>query len=386
MTLPPSGWYADPVDPAGLRWWDGTQWTQATTRASVAGPEESEPVGGGSDEQGTDHDVGGHDDRGHDETCQNVRGHHEPGAVGAGDDGTDRPAATGPGPEAAQIGAPWMLPDRSADQGEGAPGPGEQGYGDQAYGDESHGSTGVPAFGAAGYGAAGYAGGPGAPGYGGGPRHGEPGGPVAAYPEPFPGYRGAPPAGVAPGAVGPGGKALTTPDGQPLAGLGARFVGRILDALLAVTLGLLAGFPLWVQAWRRLVDYLDSIGALDPNNPQPIRDPLALYTDSGIIGPIIGGVLVMTIVRAVYTIGLVGWKGATLGKMAVGVRIRSWDRPGVPTYWQATQRWLTGEFLAFVTGLVATGIYVLLDYLWPVWDSRKQALHDKWPKTVVVKK
>jgi uncharacterized RDD family membrane protein YckC len=26
----------------------------------------------------------------------------------------------------------------------------------------------------------------------------------------------------------------------------------------------------------------------------------------------------------------------------------------------------------------------LIDYLWPSWDDRKQALHDKWPGTVVV--
>ncbi|MEY2848161.1 MAG: hypothetical protein RI885_826, partial [Actinomycetota bacterium] len=32
-----AGWYPDPADDAGLRWWDGTAWT-AETRSSAPGP------------------------------------------------------------------------------------------------------------------------------------------------------------------------------------------------------------------------------------------------------------------------------------------------------------------------------------------------------------
>src|SRR5487761_2140295 len=34
--IPAGGWYADPMDAAQLRWWDGVNWTRQTTPASVA--------------------------------------------------------------------------------------------------------------------------------------------------------------------------------------------------------------------------------------------------------------------------------------------------------------------------------------------------------------
>jgi uncharacterized membrane protein len=39
----PAGWYPDPVDPAGLRWWSGEDWTQHTN-APVAPVAVAEPV------------------------------------------------------------------------------------------------------------------------------------------------------------------------------------------------------------------------------------------------------------------------------------------------------------------------------------------------------
>jgi uncharacterized RDD family membrane protein YckC len=48
---------------------------------------------------------------------------------------------------------------------------------------------------------------------------------------------------------------------------------------------------------------------------------------------------------------------------------------------QAAKRWAGGELLGSVVSL-----YIWLDYLWPLWDPRRQAVHDKWPGTVVVKR
>jgi uncharacterized RDD family membrane protein YckC len=52
-------------------------------------------------------------------------------------------------------------------------------------------------------------------------------------------------------------------------------------------------------------------------------------------------------------------------------------------------RWL-GQFGIRVIGLVplvgsVTGLYLLLDYLWPLWDDKSQAIHDKIAKTNVVR-
>ena len=52
-------------------------------------------------------------------------------------------------------------------------------------------------------------------------------------------------------------------------------------------------------------------------------------------------------------------------------------------------RWLT-QFGPSILGAIPfvgyfTGIYQLLDGLWPLWDSKRQALHDKASKTNVVR-
>ena len=50
--------------------------------------------------------------------------------------------------------------------------------------------------------------------------------------------------------------------------------------------------------------------------------------------------------------------------------------------------WTTPLFVFIVLGSFvgyATSMYVLLDSLWPLWDGKRQALHDKAAKTNVVR-
>ena len=53
-------------------------------------------------------------------------------------------------------------------------------------------------------------------------------------------------------------------------------------------------------------------------------------------------------------------------------------------------RWV-GQYGVGILGLHArssaasAGIYSLLNYLWPLWDDKKQAIHDKVAKTNVVR-
>ncbi|NLT53787.1 MAG: RDD family protein [Actinomycetales bacterium] len=53
---------------------------------------------------------------------------------------------------------------------------------------------------------------------------------------------------------------------------------------------------------------------------------------------------------------------------------------GLPSWGQAVKRWVTERVAAALVGL-----YLYLDLLWSLWDTRRQALHDKWPGTVVVR-
>jgi uncharacterized RDD family membrane protein YckC len=303
------------------------------------------------------------------------------------DDVQPEPPAASPWTSPAeQQSSPWnqpaqqatQQPDQSGQPGQqGFPGYAQPGYPQQGYPQQGHAQGGYqqPGYAQPGYGQAGQ---------GGYPQQGypQPGYPQQGYPQAYPqqAYGQPYPQGY-PGGVGPGGKALATPDGQPLAGLGTRFGAWLIDGIIVGIVGAAAASPLLITAGRRFFDYLDTTGALDPNNPTPVTDPFAMYTDSGALGPYLGALLVILIVRAVYSISFTGWKGGTPGKLMLGLRVRSWDRPVNATYGQAAKRWLTFDVPAQIVPL-----YGFLDLLWPLWDPKKQTLHDKWPGTVVVKK
>lgn len=72
--------------------------------------------------------------------------------------------------------------------------------------------------------------------------------------------------------------------------------------------------------------------------------------------------------------------GQTFGKQAMGIRVIRQD--GLPMTFVAA---LVREGLGRqVPALLSSGLYVPVDYLWPLWDARRQALHDKIGRTVVV--
>jgi uncharacterized RDD family membrane protein YckC len=80
------------------------------------------------------------------------------------------------------------------------------------------------------------------------------------------------------------------------------------------------------------------------------------------------------------------WNGQTLGHRAVGTRIVT--RKGEPvTGGKAVVReFLTKHLLVeIVGGLLSFGVFAILNYLWPLWDKRNEALHDKMCDTLVVK-
>ena len=76
--------------------------------------------------------------------------------------------------------------------------------------------------------------------------------------------------------------------------------------------------------------------------------------------------------------------GRTPGKQIAGIRVVR--TTGEPSGWgntlvrEVVLKWMVGSCL----GLVTFGIYCVVDYLWPLWDRNRQALHDKMAETLVV--
>lgn len=44
MTLPIAGWYPDPQDPTGTRWWDGTRWGAAAPKPVMQASQTNGPI------------------------------------------------------------------------------------------------------------------------------------------------------------------------------------------------------------------------------------------------------------------------------------------------------------------------------------------------------
>jgi uncharacterized RDD family membrane protein YckC len=79
-------------------------------------------------------------------------------------------------------------------------------------------------------------------------------------------------------------------------------------------------------------------------------------------------------------------RGQTVGMMAVGVRVVRLGAFDALGYGRAFWRALVEQFLRILgTVTLILGVIWLLDMLFPLWDSKKQTLHDKIVQTVVIR-
>lgn len=184
-----------------------------------------------------------------------------------------------------------------------------------------------------------------------------------------------------------GGGRPTTPDGVPLAGWWWRVLALVIDWLIVTIVVSVVGLP-WIRdIWHSYKDFLDEL--LNQSDTAGTSTPDTVQFQRDIAGParMIG--LVSLAVTFCYHVGFLMWKQATPGKLATGLRVRLRERPGRLPFGAVLLRW-AGQFGVRVIGLVPvigvlSSLYLVLDYLWPLWDGNKQALHEKLPKTNVVR-
>ena len=138
----------------------------------------------------------------------------------------------------------------------------------------------------------------------------------------------------------PGGYGAPAAGGQQLSGWWRRVGATLIDGIITGAIG--------------------SVLALAVGNSNAAR-----YTFDILIG-------------LIYTVALLGSRGRTVGNLAVGTAVVPVEG-GRLSYGKAFVRWLIQAILE------VTVIGGLLDVLWPLWDARKQTLHDKVVSTLVVK-
>ncbi len=150
---------------------------------------------------------------------------------------------------------------------------------------------------------------------------------------------------------------------QQYASFGARFLAYWVDLLIFFPLGII----------------IQSMLGNDPFavfQAQTIADMQKLQHSSN---QLLGTLIAFAFGLAYYLIFWVNYDGATPGKKLLGIKIVR-DNGEKLTYPTAFIRYigfiLSGLTLVFLFGL---------GYLWVIWDKKKQALHDKFAGTVVIK-
>ena len=105
-----------------------------------------------------------------------------------------------------------------------------------------------------------------------------------------------------------------------------------------------------------------------------------------------GGFSVLAILGFVFLVGAWAFfiaqyrNGRSLGKRVMGLRVVQAD--GQPPSWAynfIVRTLLIKWLLIGVASEITLGIFLLVNYFWPLWDDKRQALHDKMVDTFVVK-
>ena len=159
-----------------------------------------------------------------------------------------------------------------------------------------------------------------------------------------------------------------TPTPEPIAspayaGFWIRVLASIIDSLVLA--------PLYIPLAIRAIDRMHITSSTD----------VSTIDFSQVGSEVAGWALVLLFVRYLYELVMIGQWNATVGKFAVGIRVRQTD--GSPATWrEAALR----PLLELVIGVLRLSLASLLDDLWMLWDKRKQTLHDKIASTIVVHK
>lgn len=177
----------------------------------------------------------------------------------------------------------------------------------------------------------------------------------------------------------------TTPDGVPLSGWWRRVGAQLIDSLLLLVVGLpFTGYfiaryiHLVAPTERQIFNQAQSGGqpSLFPTIPADAQRQLLIV---GLIS------LVLTLI---YNLVMLRRVGSTVGMLATGISVRLRERPGPAPIDALLRRVGFVSLLGLLSAISGVGfvfsLTTLIDVLWPLWDPKNQALHDKVAATNVV--
>jgi uncharacterized RDD family membrane protein YckC len=204
-----------------------------------------------------------------------------------------------------------------------------------------------------------------APPYGTSPHYGTP--PPYAAPQPY----GTPYPAYAPGLpVGP------EPD---LAERWRRLLGRLIDILVLT----IVATPIALAVLSHSFSQYQRIVNRYPDLNTPAAQAAISHADGRLLGSWLVFACIVAVLSFFYDSIQHGLWGQTLGKRALGTRVVSADDRSKISGGTAAGRAAMYALIPVIP-LIGT-LFSLLNGLWLTWDRRRQALHDKAARTIVVK-
>lgn len=171
-----------------------------------------------------------------------------------------------------------------------------------------------------------------------------------------------------------------TADGVPLAGWWSRAGALIIDNLVMFAVVGIVTIPFASQLTAGFTMWFDDLLAYSSAGGTSVPD----YTDPryGIVGPYMAIALISLVLQLGYTVSMQTAKGATLGMLALGLRV-------VPTGRGREHNGLSfgtslGRNVAYIL-ISAIIVFDLVNVLLPLMNQRRQTLHDMLAKTQVVR-
>ncbi len=178
----------------------------------------------------------------------------------------------------------------------------------------------------------------------------------------------------------------TTPDGARLASWPQRVGARLLDNIFVMLVALPLNAYFWYRYFQAYQDYTQALQRqIDAGaTPNPFDFP------SDLVQRMIPIVLITVLVGLAYEVFSLRRWAATPGKRIVKLKVRAREDPRMPPdlglIWKRSA-FIYGLQLVYLSPLlgIVAGLLLLIDYLWPLWDKNRQALHDKVAGSNVVR-
>lgn len=171
---------------------------------------------------------------------------------------------------------------------------------------------------------------------------------------------------------------VTLEHGTRLSGWWRRVAALLLDSVIVQAVIVAAFYSDLVVVSTRWLELRSAAMAQSPQLGQALEAFAATLAE--VYLPIMLAGLAL---QFSFSVMMVALFGASPGKLLMGIRIVTVEGRDVG-FGAALWRWVTPVLVGLVP--LVGGIIVLVDYLRPLWNPDKRALHDSWAGTIVVRR